>query len=183
MSTPDRDWSPFVVVARGAHAPAPRGISTREGVCDRLRAAAFAEIQAREAFLWAADFLKDASPSLAQAWRTLAREEDKHLNWLLKRLSELGQKPEDRGVSDQLWVSLTSCQTAQEFALYMATAEDRGRKAGERFSEQLKSQDPVSAQIFGQIAAEEIEHIRLAERHFGFQPGQVETQAHKNITP
>jgi uncharacterized ferritin-like protein (DUF455 family) len=175
-----RNWAPFTVVPRGEHAPAPRSIHTVEGVCDRLRAAAFAEIQAREAFLWAAQTLTDAPASLSEAWRLLAAEEDKHLGWLLRRLEALGQAPGDRGVSDQLWISLTACGTAQEFALFMATAEDRGRRAGERFHEQLASQDPESSRIFGQIALEEVEHIRLAERHFGFKPGEVEARAQKN---
>ncbi len=175
-----RSWSPFTVVPRGEHAPAPRSIHTPDGVCDRLRAAAFAEIQAREAFLWAAETFHDAPPALAAAWRALAAEEDKHLGWLLTRLAALGQTPGDRGVSDQLWVSLTACTSAREFALYMATAEDRGRRAGERFCEQLARQDAESARIFGQIAREEVEHIRLAETHFGFLPGQVEVRAQQN---
>ena len=36
-----------------ARGEAPRSIDSLEGVGDRLRAAAFAEIQARDAFLWA----------------------------------------------------------------------------------------------------------------------------------
>ena len=162
------NWEPFVVVPTGDHADAPRSIQCVDGICDRLRAAAFAEIQARDAFLWAADHLTDATPALQADWRALAKEEDKHLGWLLARLTELGRKVQDRRVSDQLWHSLTSCTTAQGFAQFMATAEDRGRKAGLRFAEQLAQIDPNSAAIFGKIAQEEIEHILLAQRHFGF---------------
>lgn len=162
------DWRPFDVVPTGEHADAPRSIQSVDGVCDRLRAAGFAEIQARDAFLWAAQNLPDAAEDLKSEWRGLAREEDKHLGWLLARLAELGRGVADRRVSDQLWHSLTSCRTAEEFSRFMATAEDRGRRAGLRFAEQLASFDAVSASIFGQIAKEEIEHIRLAERHFGF---------------
>lgn len=174
---PARDWSPFRVVPQGEHAEAPRSIHTREGVADRLRAAAFAEIQARDAFLWAAEHLKDAPQGLQIAWKDLAAAEDKHLRWLMGRLSELGFEPSDRGVSDQLWHSLTGCKTAEEFSLFMATAEDRGRRAGERFYQQLKDRDSTSAEIFGKIAEEEVEHIRLAETFFGFKPGQVEERA------
>ena len=109
--------------------------------------------------------------------RELAAAEDRHLGWLMKRLTELGFEPSDRGVSDQLWHSLTRCATAEEFSLFMATAEDRGRRAGERFYEQLRERDPVSAEIFRKIAEEEIEHIRLAQTFFGFRPGQVEDRA------
>jgi len=162
------NWSPFVVVPTGEHAEAPRSIQSVDGICDRLRAAGFAEIQARDAFLWAADTLPDASEELRAEWRGLAHEENKHLGWLLTRLEELGRSVADRKVSDQLWHSLTACTSAEGFSRFMATAEDRGRKAGLRFSEQLAKIDPISARIFGQIAQEEIEHIRLAERHFGF---------------
>ena len=172
-----RDWSPFRVVPAGSHADAPRSIHTSEGVGDRLRAAGFAEVQARDAFLWAAEHLTDAPAGLQTAWRELAAAEDRHLGWLMKRLAELGFAPADRAVSDQLWHSLTRCATAEEFSLYMATAEDRGRRAGERFYEQLRERDPVSAEIFRKIAEEEIEHIRLAQTFFGFRPGQVEDRA------
>jgi uncharacterized ferritin-like protein (DUF455 family) len=170
-----RTWEPFSLCTPGERPPRTREISSREGVADRLRAAAFAEIQAREAFLWAAKrFEAEAPAGLCAAWRGLAREEDKHLGWLLARLAELGFRPDERPVSDYLWQSFMQCGSAEEFARFMASAEDRGRIAGERFFEALQVTDPVSAEIFRKIAAEEIAHIRLAERFFGAsspQPG------------
>jgi uncharacterized ferritin-like protein (DUF455 family) len=159
-------WSPFELAAPGAHADAPRSIKTREGIGDRLRAAAFAEVQARDAFRGAADRFEDADPRLRQAWRTLADSEQKHLDWLLGRMRELGIEVPGRKVSDFLWHSLMSCQTARAFAQYMAGAEDRGRKAGERFHQSLCESDPATAEIFRKIAEEEIGHIALAERFF-----------------
>jgi uncharacterized ferritin-like protein (DUF455 family) len=131
-----------------------------------MRAAAFAEIQAREAFNWGADRWTDAPDALRSAWRGLAHAEDRHLGWLLKRMQELGIAVDEREVSDQLWVSLTSCVSARDFAHYMASAEERGRKAGERFHEALLERDPVSAAIFGRIAEEEVEHIALAQKFY-----------------
>jgi uncharacterized ferritin-like protein (DUF455 family) len=135
-------------------------------VGDRLRAAAFAELQAREAFDWAAGTFSDAPESLRKCWRGLALAEERHLGWLLKRMTELGIDVAERRVSDQLWLSLTSCQSAKEFALYMASAEERGRKAGVRFHKAMLKHDPVTAQIFGKIAEEEVEHIQLAIRYY-----------------
>jgi rubrerythrin len=135
-------------------------------VGDRLRAAAFAEIQARDAFLWAAETFEDASPELRAAWKNLATSEQRHLDWLLRRMNELGIPIQERRVSDQLWISLTSCKSARDFALYMASAEERGRRAGERFHAELQTRDPETAQIFGKIAEEEIAHIELARRFF-----------------
>lgn len=168
MSEDIRSWAPFALCAPGERPPRTREISSPEGVADRLRAAAFAEIQAREAFLWAAStFEAEAPAGLCAAWRGLAREEDKHLGWLLGRLSELGFLPNERPVSDYLWQSFMQCRSAEEFARFMANAEDRGRIAGERFYQALQVTDPISAEIFRKIAAEEIAHIRLAERFFG----------------
>lgn len=164
--TPTPLWDPFILGPTNTRPDAPRSLDTPEGVADRLRTAAFAEIQAREAFMWAAETYSDATPDLKQAWHQLSKAEDRHLNWLLNRMSELQVDVKARKVSDQLWVSLTSCKTAMEFARYMASAEERGRKAGIRFHQALLKTDPVTAEIFGKIAEEEIAHIALAERFF-----------------
>jgi len=164
------NWPGFRIAPRGERSDPPRAIETLAGVCDRIRAAAFAEIQARDAFLWAADHYEDAPDVVRKCWRDLAAIEDKHLHWLLNRLSELAHSVDERQVSDQLWVSLKSCKTADEFAHYMAGAEERGRRAGERFFESLRDKDPVTAEIFGKIAEEEIEHIELARSHFPDSP-------------
>ena len=57
-------------------------------------------------------------------------------------------------------------KSAKEFSLFMASAEERGRRAGERFKEQLALVDPRSSLIFGRIALEEVAHIELAMAYF-----------------
>lgn len=163
-----RDWAPFDVVncAAGERGEAPRSIDTFDGVGDRLRAAAFAEIQARDAFLWASDHYEDAPAQLRETWKKLAAAEERHLHWLLQRMSELGIDVRARKVSDGLWHSLVSCKSARDFAKFMASAEERGRRAGERFHQAMISRDPDTARIFGKIAEEEVAHIELAHRFF-----------------
>jgi uncharacterized ferritin-like protein (DUF455 family) len=158
------NWEPFRVDNSVLLAPRPLGETA--GVGDRLRTAAFAEVQAEAAFLWAATTYEDASEELREAWRGLATEERKHRVWLLDRLRALECAVDERPVSDILWRSLTRCHTAAEFCHYMAGAEERGRRAGERFHERLMSVDPVTARIFGQIALEERAHIELAYRFY-----------------
>lgn len=166
------NWFPFVLAPTGKFAPAPRSIKTAEGVADRLRAAAFAEIQAKEAFLWASQNYTDVPADLRGAWRVLSVAEDKHLGWLLTRMSELGIDPAAREVSDFLWQSFRGCTSGRQFALFIANAEERGRIAGERFYHQLKGTDSITAEIFRKIAEEELEHIELARRFFpDFSPG------------
>jgi uncharacterized ferritin-like protein (DUF455 family) len=163
---PSQDWSPFRAVPDGAKAPGPRALSRPEGLGDRMRIAAFAELQAREAFRWGAAAFPEAPAALQDAWLALAAEEDKHLGWLLARMDALGVGPADRPVSAHLWRGLTACGDAHEFAWYMAKAEERGRVAGERFGEALAAVDPTSAALFAQIAREEADHIALAMRFF-----------------
>jgi uncharacterized ferritin-like protein (DUF455 family) len=156
----------FNVAPEGWRSDAPRAISTLDGVGDRLRAAAFAEIQARDAFLWAADRYQDAPADLRDAWVRLAASEQRHLDWLLKRMGELGIDVKARQVSTHLWFSFMNCMSARDFAIFMANAEERGQRAGERFFQSLRSSDPTTAEIFRKIAEEEISHIALAARYF-----------------
>ena len=158
------NWAPFAVCGPDEFPPAPRGMNTEEGLGDRLRIAAFAELQAREAFRWAADTLLDASPALRTAWRRIADDEHRHLEMLLGRMAELGVAPEARPGSDRLWRSLRACKSTAEFVPYMRTAEERGRAAEESFRRSLADRDPVTAALFGKIADDEAEHIALAAR-------------------
>lgn len=161
------DWSPFQLAEPHTKPRAPRSMQSREGVGDRLRTTAFAELQAREAFIWASHFFSaSAPPGLCQDWLRLAQEEDKHLNWLLNRMKELDISITERPVTLFLWESFMKCKTAREFAIFMSNAEERGRIAGERFGKEMASFDAASSKIFETIAQEEVEHIRLAYRYF-----------------
>lgn len=167
------DWSPFRLAPPGAHGASPRAMHSREGIGDRLRAAAFAEIQAREAFLWAAEKFEDAPVALRRGWRALALAEERHLGWLLNRMKELDVAIDEKPVSDSLWHSLMKCQNARDFAWYIANAEERGRLAGVRFCQAMATVDPVTAQIFGRIAEEEVEHVALAYRYYPQEPQEA----------
>lgn len=160
------NWAPFRVAPTGKNADQPRSLNGPEGLGDRLRSAAFAEIQARDAFLWACEHFTDAPERLKKAWKLLARSEQKHLDWLLNRMQELQVPVEERTVSDHLWHSLQACQSAREFALYMANAERWGQKAGEKFQAAFAKKDPITAGIFKRIVEEEYAHIRIAHLFF-----------------
>lgn len=157
---------PFDLAPGNEWGEPPRSIKTLEGVGDRMRAAAFAEVQARDAFLWASENFEDAPASLRRAWAALAVAEQRHLDWLLQRMQELGIDVRARKVSGHLWQSLISCKSAKEFAIYIANAEERGRRAGERFYQTLAPTDPTTAEIFRKIAEEEISHIALASKYY-----------------
>lgn len=157
------DWSPFAVCAPDEDAPRPRGFHAPEGLGDRLRVAAFAEKQAEAAFLWAAERLADAPPALRDAWRRIGAEEGRHLRMILERMAELGVAPDGRPVSDRLWRSLIACRSAAEFAAKMRSAEERGKAAEESFRRSLAQRDPATAALFGAIADDEAEHLRVAD--------------------
>jgi rubrerythrin len=157
------NWAPFQVCKEGEKPPYPRSLSTPEGLGDRLRFVAFAELQAHHAFALAADSFEGLPEQARVIWRTLAQEEKKHLNWLLQRMTSLGIEANERPLSLALWKSFDRCETPKDFAVFMANAEERGRIAGEKFYETLLKTDPVTAALFQKIAEEEQEHIRLAE--------------------
>jgi uncharacterized ferritin-like protein (DUF455 family) len=141
-----------------------RGIHTPEGLGDRLRTAAFAERQARDAFHWAAETYADAPAEARDGWRRIGDEEGRHLGMILARMAQLGVTPDERPVSDSLWRSFQDCRTARAFAERMKTAEERGKAAEESFRRRLAESDPVTAALFGRIADDEAEHIALGER-------------------
>lgn len=160
------NWQPFRVAIRGQNPDPPRSLVTFEGLGDRLRSAAFAEKQAGLAFELAADWFPHAALELKEVWQKLSCEEDKHLRWLLNRMSELNIAVDERIVSQQLWQSFQRCQTEKEFVLFMANAEERGRKAGFRFYQYLLDKDKVTAELFLVIAQEEENHIAAVVRFF-----------------
>lgn len=157
------DWSPFQIIAANEKPPYPRALSTREGVGDRLRFVAFAEKQAKHAFLMAAETYEIVPESVKQIWTLISKEEEKHQNWLLNRMRELEVPVEDRPVSLNLSRSFDRCETPRQFAEFMASSEEHGRLAGEKFYETLLPIDLKTANLFKQIALEEQEHIRLAK--------------------
>ncbi len=158
------DWSPFSICPEGTKAPSTRALGTREGLGDRLRFVAFMEKQAMHAFSAAATIFSDAPEEVRKLWLQLSREEEKHLDLLLDRMSELGIPPGERAQSLSLWKSFDHCKTSVEFAKFMSSAEDWGKSSGEKFHQTLLSIDPVTAELFRRIAEEEKLHIELANR-------------------
>ena len=155
-------WSPYKIGLPARIRP----INTSQGLGDRLRLVAFAERQAFHSFNEAAQKFIDAPVELREAWRKLAMDEAKHESWLLKRLVEIGEDVSASSVGLNLYHSLQKCQTAKDFAFYISDAEERGRVGAEKFAEALAITDPITAQIFKNIAFEEREHIALAARFF-----------------
>ncbi len=157
------DWSPFKI----GTTLKPRPLNSIEGIVDRIRIAAFAERQAHYAFLEAARiFANEVPEDLVQAWKTIAMEEAKHESWLLKRLVEINHDVAELPVGVGLYNSFCKCQSPREFTFYISDSEEKGRLAGLKFVEALKSRDPESARIFSDIAFEELDHISLASKYF-----------------
>lgn len=163
-------WEPFVVCGADEKPPKPRHFRSVEGLGDRLRAAAFAEFQARRAFARAPEVFSDAPTSLAQRWSEIALDEQRHYDLIMGRMQTLGLSPEERPVSLALWYSLEKCRTAREFSIYIAGAEERGRLAGVAIVEALSKSDPETAAVFREIVHDEVEHVALADIYFGWRP-------------
>jgi uncharacterized ferritin-like protein (DUF455 family) len=140
-----------------------RGLASPEGVADRLRLVAFAELQARDLFTYGLEHFSGKVPQLwLDSWAAFAKVEERHAQMLLDRMLELGVDPGAKTVSDKL---SRLCRAAAEpvlFLFLLSSAEERGMDAGFILGEQMRAVDPLSADIFARIAAEEVEHVKMA---------------------
>lgn len=162
----ENHWSPF----RLGKPDAIRALSTPEGVADRLRVVAFAELQARDAFRWGAERFPEAPAEWREEWLRFAEVEDRHAQMLLSRMAELGIDPAARAVSDKLTRLCRKAEDAVTFLFLLSSAEERGMEAGFVLGQQMLAYDPISAAIFAQIAEEEVEHVESAKRALASEP-------------
>jgi uncharacterized ferritin-like protein (DUF455 family) len=164
------DFRPFILCQSGERPPKPRPMHTPEGLGDRMRTAAFAELQAIAAFQWATEKFMDVSQALRDDWAAQVKDESRHYNLIRRRMEDLGLGLTDRPVSTALWESLQDCTTGREFCIRIAAAEERGRRAGVRLAGFLEKSDPDTASIFREIAADEVVHVALAATYFDWTP-------------
>ena len=164
------DWTPFKLCAPGQRPPRPRDLGLPEGLGDRLRTAAFAEMQAVHAFTWAVSRFDDVPEGLLDDWRRQIPQEEQHLALILQRMTELGLEPGARPVAPLIWESVRECATGKQFCLYIASAEERGRQAGMRLCQALQDTDPETVAIFQSIVDDERAHVALAATYYGWRP-------------
>ncbi len=154
-------WSPFKLAAK---AEVIRPLQSKEGIADRLRTVAIAELLARDAFSWGVRQFPEAPQEWLDLWTSFEAIEDRHAQMLLDRMTALGVRAEDRVVSDKL---SKLCRTATDpiiFWFLISTAEERGMEAGFLLGKQMHEYDAESAAIFKQIADEEVEHVESANK-------------------
>jgi uncharacterized ferritin-like protein (DUF455 family) len=159
--TEQTGWRPFKT--RLVKPDLIRAISTKEGIADRLRVVAFAELQARDAFLWGVERFPEAPADWRKSWAEFALVEDRHAQLLLNRMSELGVDPGERWVSDKLTKLCKEATDPVTFLFCLSSAEERGMEAGMALGKQMQPHDAISAAIFAQIAQEEVEHVNMAK--------------------
>ncbi len=164
------DFSPFKICASGQRPPKPRPMTTLEGIGDRMRSGAFAELQAIAAFEWAAGHFQDVPQELRASWSAQVADESRHYGMIIRRMDKLGIGVTDRPVSLGLWEALQECATGREFCIKIAAAEERGRRAGLKLAQHLKNSDPETAAAFQEIADDEVAHVALAATHFDWEP-------------
>ena len=152
-------WKPFSVSNKPDRL---RSINTIEGVIDRLRLVSFAEIQAREAFLWAAKTFFETPTEWREQWKKIAADENRHSQLLMDRLFELGGKIEDRLVSTFIYTQCIKAMDPILFTFIISSSEERGMENGLLMSTQMAQVDQKSAEIFALIAEEEKTHIQIS---------------------
>lgn len=141
-----------------------RPLTAKEGVVDRLRLVAFAELQARDLFYWGAETFKATAPAQwLEIWVRFAEVENRHAQMLLDRMAELGGDIAGRAVSDKLSRLCFASTDPVLFLFLLASAEERGMESGNILAGQMHTVDAVSANIFKQIADEEVEHVEMGK--------------------
>jgi uncharacterized ferritin-like protein (DUF455 family) len=160
------DFDPFVICPPGERPPKPRPMNTLAGLGDRMRTAAFAELQAIAAFRWAAEHFQDVPQALRDDWTAQVADETRHFGMIRRRMEELGLELTERPVSTSLWESLKECTTGKDFCIRIANSEERGRLAAVRLVEYLGNRDPETAAVFRKIAEDEVAHVALATTYF-----------------
>ncbi len=156
----EQSWAPFCVVQ--GRPEKMRSLRSPQGVGDRLRAVAFAEIQAREGFLWGARTFIDAPQEWKDTWLRFAEMENTHAQLLLNRAAELNVDVSERSVSASLMRMFRAADTAEVFYYLISTAEQRGMEVGLSMIKPMREVDAESAAIFERCAKEEEEHIAAA---------------------
>lgn len=159
--TAENKWQPFKTTQEKPDVV--RALGAPGGVADRLRLVAFAELQARDTFLWGAKHFADSAPAAwTDAWIRFAEVENKHAQMLLTRMEELGVHAGERTVSDRLSQLCFAAKDPLLFLFLISSAEERGMEAGNLLGKQMRDVDATSAAIFQQIAEEEVEHVDMA---------------------
>ncbi len=140
-----------------------RSLESAEGVADRLRVVAFAELQARDLFRYGCERFADTAPAEWRAdWSRFAEVEDLHAQLLLSRMAELRVAPGERAVSDKLSRLCRAAEDPVTFLFLLASAEERGMESGNVLGKQMAPVDAESAALFARIAREEVEHVASA---------------------
>jgi len=155
------DWQPFRISLHKPDLIRPMG--KVGGIEDRLRVVAFAELQARDAFAWGSANFPEAPEAWRLIWQEFSVVEDRHAQMLLDRMDFLGFDPGARTVSDKLTRLCRKAPDAVSFLFFLSSAEERGMEAGTILGKQMQPFDAESAAIFAQIAAEEVDHVRMAK--------------------
>lgn len=155
------NWQPFRV---GRRPDRIRSLKSPEGIGDRLRAVAFAELQARDGFLWGIARFPEAPAAWREAWSRFAAMENRHAQLLLDRAAALNIDLGARVVTDNLLRMFHSATDAEIFLYQISTAEERGMDVGSSMVEPMQSVDPETAEIFRICVAEEEEHVATARQ-------------------
>ncbi len=156
----ENKWHPFWVDPRPHRM---RSVKIPEGIGDRIRAVAFAEVQAHQGFLWGYQRFTQADPLWRSTWLDLAKQEARHAQLLLDHAHKLEINLGERKVSDYLIRMFRSAGSPEFFQYLMVRAEARGMDMGLSMVKAIMEVDPQSGAIFKRIAQEEEEHIRVAE--------------------
>lgn len=152
-----------------------RGWSAPEGRAAFLHAIAHIEFNAINLACDAMARFPGMPDAYYADWLGVAADEARHFRMLVKRLAELGYSYGDFDAHDGLWemAARTSHSCLARMALVPRVLEARGLDVTPAMIAKLRHlDDPASAAILEVILAEEIGHVAVGSRWFGWLCGE-----------
>lgn len=166
IDAPGRPHALGIVPAKRAKVPSIEGMPDALQRARILHGSANHELQAVELFAWAILAFPEAPAAFRRGLLQLARDEQRHCQLYIERLTALGRRFGDFPVSGYFWHKTPTLTTPLRFVCAMClTFESANLDHSLAFAEAAeRAGDPDTARVFRQVHADEQRHVRFGWR-------------------
>lgn len=182
VQDPGRPIRPELVPARQV---ARRGLGNDSGRAAFLHAIAHIEFNAINLALDAALRFTTMPLGFTRDWLSVANDEARHFQMLVRRMTSLGASYGDFSAHDGLWQSAidTADDVLPRMAVVPRVLEARGLDVTPGMIQRLRTAgDAESAEVLEVILAEEVRHVRIGSEWFVYEAEQRGLEPEKAFT-
>ena len=156
------------VEQRGQRTPGAVALAKPERRAQVVHTFLHHELQAAELMCWAVLAFPETPRSFRRGLLAIATDEVRHMNLYREHLEFLGARFGDFPVRDWFWDRVPASLTPAHFVAVMGMGFEGGNlDHAKRFAQRFRDVgDHVLAEIQETICAEEVSHVRFAERWF-----------------